>query len=255
MFGIDVSHHQDPKTLAWDDFAGAVDFVIARACYGAELRDRCVVEHVRRGRAIGAKVGLYIFYRPSQPVEKQYDLFRSVADLVHLGAGDIVPCVDIEDDPFPTATPVTRAWNAPVLELVHKLDAAFGVKCMPYLNESDWIDLGEPAWLLERDRPLWIANYTKAPSPKVPRGRAWNIWQHRVSVFDPSGEGGLDKAKERRVLDQNRANGLPLLGLAPARAAAPVETTGEDDRDWDELRDEVAARQIPWFDLIDFKAG
>ena len=93
-FGIDLSHHQNPAQLAWSRFEGAVDFVICRAAYGAGLRDRHFEEHARRARAIGAKVGLYLFYRPIHSPAAHWDLFRSLADQIKLCEGDLVPALD-----------------------------------------------------------------------------------------------------------------------------------------------------------------
>jgi GH25 family lysozyme M1 (1,4-beta-N-acetylmuramidase) len=89
-FGIDLSHHQSSAGQPWNRYEGKVQFVICRASYGGELRDREVVNHMAHARKIGAKVGLYQFFRPSQSVSSHWDQLRAVAELVKLGEGDLV---------------------------------------------------------------------------------------------------------------------------------------------------------------------
>lgn len=209
-FGIDLSHHQDPATQPWDRYQGKVDFVICRASYGGELRDRQVTGHMERARAIGAKVGLYQFFRPTQSVSSHWDQLRAVADLVKLGEGDIVPALDIERDPMPKpqGVDVSAAWSAPCEELVGRIVEAFG-DAMVYITQREWGMLGKPEWVLKR--PLWIAHYTAAAKPATPNNVDATIWQHRVGPFDPQGPGGYDKA--RPLLDHNKGlKDLPLIG-------------------------------------------
>ncbi|RYZ01430.1 MAG: hypothetical protein EOO73_35625 [Myxococcales bacterium] len=223
-FGIDLSHHQRAASQPWDKFEGKVDFVICRAAYGGLMRDREVIEHMRRARAIGAKVGLYQFFRPSQSVDRHWDELRAVADLVKLGEGDIVPALDIEHDPMPKpGQDVAPSWSPQCEELVSRIVQGFG-DALVYITQREWRMLGKPQWLLER--PLWVAHYTDRPTPATPNDAPATIWQHRVAPFDPHGPGGFDK--KHPVLDQNRGlRDLPLIGSAP-------------DAGLDDLRDHVA---------------
>lgn len=220
-YGIDISHHQSPNSLPWKQLEGAVDFVICRSTYGAELRDRHVLEHVRRVRSIGAQVGLYHFYRPIHSVAQQWDAFRAVADAVELGVGDIVPALDIELDPFPKpGNKVDTSWSAPCEELANKMAELYG-DVLIYVTQREWRQLGAPEWVLAR--PLWVAHYTSAPKPASPGNVEPVIWQHRVAPFVRNGAGGYDKA--RPELDQNR-------GLKPIPTIAQ-----HPDEEFDDLRD------------------
>lgn len=220
-YGIDLSHHQSPAGLPWSQFKGHTDFVYCRASYGAELRDRSTLEHVRRARDIGARIGLYHFFRPLHSVEAQWDLFQSVADAVGLGPGDLVPALDIERDPFPKpGVAVEPSWSAPCKQLADRFAAAYG-NVVIYITQREWRQLGEPQWVLER--PLWVAHYTAAAQPATPGNVAPIIWQHRVARFVPNGPGGYDK--EHPLLDQNRGLGpIPTIGALP-------------DEGFDDLRD------------------
>lgn len=210
-YGVDLSHHQNPARVPWEQMRGHVDFVICRAAYGAELKDKHVVEHVRRAREIGAKVGLYLFFRPSQAIGTQWDTFREVAGSVGYGEGDIVPALDIEDDPLPTYTKVDPSWSPFCRDLASRMADAYG-GVMLYLSAWEWALLGKPDWPL--DYPLWVPDYTAAPAPPTPGGAVPTIWQHRVGPFAPLGPGGYNKLHPD--IDQDRLiRPLPLIGGVP----------------------------------------
>lgn len=245
-YALDLSHHQNPATLPWDTFAGKVDAVIARASYGSELRDRHCVEHINRARSLGAKVGVYHFFRPHQPVSKQWGMFRSQCDYVGLREGDIVPALDIEHDPLPKpGLPVTPDWSGPAQELSALIGATYG-ECMIYITQREWVMLGKPQWVL--DRPLWVAHYTGAPKPATPGGRPSVLWQHRVGPFVPNGAGGY--VKDAPVLDQNRILApLPLIAKCMPQSYVLATESGETDDGWDDLRSRVAAQQFDMLEL------
>jgi GH25 family lysozyme M1 (1,4-beta-N-acetylmuramidase) len=223
-FGIDLSHHQMSAFQPWDKYRGKVDFVICRASYGGLLRDREVVAHVEHARAIGAKVGLYQFFRPTQTLEQHWDQLQAVAELVGIGEGDIVPALDIEYDPLPRprGVEVSQAWSAKCEELTNRIVETYG-DALVYITQREWVMLGKPDWVLRR--PLWVAHYTNAPTPATPGDVSATIWQHRVGPFEPNGPGGYVKA--RPELDQNRGlKDLPLIGQ-------------HADENLDELRDQA----------------
>ncbi len=234
QYGVDVSHHQNPASLPWATFAESSSFAIMRGSYGT-MKDRVTAEHVKRARGVGLKVGLYHFFRPTQPVQDQLAVFRAQLDLARIGVGDIIPVIDVESDPLPKATPVSPAWQGSVLEFVDAMVSELG-DCMVYITQREFGMLGAPAWLLTR--PLWVAHYTGASKPATPGNKPWTIWQHRVGPYDPNGAGGYDTAHP--VLDQNRlAGALPLIGVAaPAqRATLPPahETEGDHDQGLEDL--------------------
>ena len=225
LYGIDVSHHQRPASLAWETIAEQSTFAIVRASYGT-MRDRVTLDHVKRARAAGMKVGLYHFFRPSRPVQPQLDLFLGILVEAKIGPGDIVPVVDVEADPLPTLQLVTKAWQDPVRTMLATLRDRFG-NAMVYITQREFGMLGHPEWLLTF--PLWIAHYTGAAKPASPGNRPWTIWQHRVAPYLAFGPGGYDRA--RPELDQNRAVDLPLIGSVRAftEPTAPLETDENDD--------------------------
>jgi len=235
-YGIDVSHHQAPAALPWAAFAESSSFCICRGSYGT-MKDRVTAEHVKRARGAGLKVGLYHFFRPSQSVTDQLAVFRAQLDLAKIGAGDIIPVIDVEADPLPKATPVSPAWQGSVLEFVDAMVSELG-DCMVYITQREFNQLGAPAWLLTR--PLWVAHYTGAAKPATPGNKPWTIWQHRVGPYDPNGPGGYDTAHP--VLDQNRLSGaLPLIGAVEPVVNSTLPPAHETDGDHDQGLEELLA--------------
>lgn len=184
---------------------------------------------MRRARGISAKVGLYLLYRFRDALETQWDLFRSVADAVKLGSGDLVPALNIEHDPLPRpGADVAPSWSGPLEELAGRISETFGNTVL-YTTQREWGLLGKPTWLLRH--PLWVAHYTSAPRPASPNGVEPTIWQYRVGPFDPLAAGGFDHA--RPELDHNRALGpLPVIGK--------VVNGSLPDEHLDDLRDAAA---------------
>lgn len=221
-YGIDISAHQDPTKLPWAEFQGHIDFVIARASFGIVIDNRAK-EHVRRARGIGAKVGLYTFFRPSQPWSDQFQALRSVADGTNIGSGDIVPALDIEDDSIAPEA-VSPAWSARCQAFVEKIVNEYG-DAIVYISRRGWSMLGKPEWVLHR--PLWCPNYRVA-KPATPANMPATIWQHRVDVFEPNGPSTAPEPEPPGAIDQSRLLlPLPLIGYRPsdddrARVAALV---------------------------------
>lgn len=203
-YGIDVSHWQSPDLLPWKEWLGKVDFVIARASYGRTV-DASAKGHIGRARDIGAKVGVYGFFRVVEDVKQQHDAIRKVCTANGLDSRDIVPALDIEADMDRAVEP---SWSEPARELVDMLVDTFG-NCLVYCTQREWHMMGSPAWALKR--PLWCAHYTAAPEPATPGGLPATIWQHRVGPFEAMGPGGSFPADLQ--IDQNRLlRPLPLIG-------------------------------------------
>lgn len=224
QYGIDVSHHQTPAKLPWSTFKGKVDFVIVRANYGT-APDKAAEEHIQRARDIGAAVGLYSFYRPSQPRMAQQDVFfEQIYKLCRIG--DIAPALDIEKDPYPSpGLPVTALWSPLCREYAQSLEREFG-DVLIYITQAEWKLLGSPDWVLQY--PLWVAHYTANAKPLTPGNKEHHIWQHRVAPFLHNGPGGLSKNTTNNI-DQNRAlKPLPnILRMGPRKILIPDDL---DDR-------------------------
>jgi GH25 family lysozyme M1 (1,4-beta-N-acetylmuramidase) len=225
LHGIDVSHHNQTSRIPWEKIRETSEFCICRAGYGAKLRDRNVTEHMRAARGHGFVVGLYHFFRPQHTPEAQFQLFKSVADEVGCGPGDIVPFVDIEHDPVPKpGTDVQPSWSQPARDLVAMIIDAYA-DCGVYITAREWSMLGSPSWVLER--PRWVAHYTSG-ALSSPASKPARIWQHRVGPYDPQGPGGYFPNEPGLILDQNRAQSpLPLIHADRPPVAVPPLEPGE----------------------------
>jgi hypothetical protein len=182
-YAIDLSHHQAPASVPWKGLLGKVDVVMVRLAYGAALRDETAAAHIKGARSIAATVGGYQFYRPTQSVDAHFNTLLATIESAGLGAGDVVPALDIEPDTYPTKQPPNPSWAEPCEELVGRIVDHFG-DCLVYTTRAYWVQMGSPSWLLER--PLWVAHWGVA-KPASPGGVEPALWQHRVAAFDPSG--------------------------------------------------------------------
>lgn len=239
IFGLDISHHQAASVVPWEDLAARDGFLYARASYGT-MRDRRVTEHFARAKEAGIKVGLYHFFRASQAITDQLEVFCDLAELVGYGPGDLAPAIDIEAD---IKRPVEPWWSRPANELTMLLVAQWS-ECVVYLTQREWTMLGKPAWT--KERPLWVAHYTKRSEPATPQGHEWSIWQYRVGPYDPNIENQVTDAKHPRALDHNMAVHLPVILEQPpdtersvAFPAVPLELSDDDWAEHRRLRDEM----------------
>jgi lysozyme len=239
-FGIDVSHHQNPAAVPWDSIAATSSFCICRTTYG-RMRDRQVAEHMRRARAAGLQVGVYHFFRPSQPVEDQCAALRAAAQAADYRPGDIVPALDVEADPIPTMQHVKPDWEPKVRRMAEAMAVAFGAQPLIYITQREWGMLGRPMWMT--DYPLWVAHYTPRAKPATPGDVAATIWQHRVGPYSPSGPGGYFDVPGTLQLDQNRLLGrLPLAQRVPWEEGSTPRQLEEADDGLEALALSVAAR-------------
>lgn len=253
IYGVDVSTFQAPTAIPRD-----VDFVLARSNFGA-TPDRRAPEHAAavRLRGDGTAFGLYAFFVPTVAVQAQVDAFRRSADACQLGAGDVIPWVDVESYKADGSAPPAPEWCGPLEEFCGRLDVDFGV-AGTYISQRDFKRLGIPAWLLAR--PLWVPHWRQTPgAPAVPtaaRAIARSlysvpvIWQYRVG---PYRRGALHVAGEQlapNAIDHDRCDDyLPRIGSAvvktsPEPCRKPVAPSGFDpsldltEDDWLRMRSE-----------------
>lgn len=238
LTGCDVSVFQPSLLVDWRGY----DFGIVRATYGKNP-DKSTLAHVARIRVAEKKVGLYHFFRADQPVQAQFDAFVDRCEACKIGAGDIVPAVDVEDFPGHTIGPNDVAALSQFCELLRSQ-----FDCLPliYITQRDWHRLGKPAWVL--DHPLWVAHYpgygstSPLAKPATPNGAPWRIWQCLVGPLDRR----IQKHDDPKAVDQNFASDpLPLIA-ENAEPVAPPSPAVDDpkpsipyvlltDEAWDEM--------------------
>ena len=217
--------------VPWKDF----DFGIARAAYG-KSPDKKTQQHVAAIRAGGATLGLYHFFRADQDPHEQFSAFANVARTANLGAGDLLPCVDIEDFQGHVIGP----GDVDVCEdFVRRCRSEFGGVII-YITQRDWHRLGKPVWMLQH--PLWVAHYPGKGStsilskPATPNGAPWRIWQCMVGPLGKS----LQKHDDPYAVDQNLASDpLPLIEAKPEQLpdSSTIPWIGLTDEAYEEMRE------------------
>lgn len=177
LFGIDVSHYQAP--IDWQRVSNAgVVFAILKASEASSYKDKNFAAWWPAVKANGIIRGAYHFFRPYAPVDRQIANF--LGSLPKLDAGDLPSVLDLE---------VPENWRnislksriAMIRRWLDAVEDAQGIKPIIYLSSSFPGDvLANDPFL--RDYILWLAHYTKAAKPKVPKpwapDKTWTIWQY-----------------------------------------------------------------------------
>lgn len=203
LTGIDVSQWQ-PAALV--DYAALAEdglkFVVARACYGTSP-DSSFALHVDRARRAGLQVGGYAFFRQHQEWPRQFALLISQLDAAGLGAGDIVPAIDLETNSSGYDGPLDpAAHNGGGRALVEAVAERSG-EALCYLSPGHWLELGRPAWITQPGVALWVADWRAGDGPRWPADGAWALWQSSATYRSP--------AFPRGPLDHDMARRLPLI--------------------------------------------
>ena len=234
LHGVDVSVYQTPSAVPAD-----ADFVIVRATFGAKL-DRRAAEHVTALRQRErCAVGLYHFFVPGQSTADQVEAFSQVADQCAVGAGDLIPWIDVESPRGDGSMPPRPEWCPQLLDMVKALQDGFGQVGL-YITQRDWTLLGKPGWALEL--PLWVAHWRASPGhPASPGGIPPVFWQYRVGPWD---RGALHRGEHTnpRAIDHDCCvtEALPLI-VPPGEPIPETPTIpwiGLEEDDWDDMRAE-----------------
>lgn len=168
--GVDVSKYQGMIDFAKIKAAG-MSYVFVKATQGITGVDPDYVHNIAAARAAGLVAGAYHFYETNDDPSAQFGNFKQHADVK---PGDLPPVVDIE---------VLAQGSRPDLandlkSFLVLLEQAYGAKPILYSGVSfanEYLT-GFGAY------PLWVAEYTSAPAPKVPTGwSTWTFWQYSQS--------------------------------------------------------------------------
>lgn len=193
---IDVSEAQgviDWKTVA----AAGVRTAFIRATQGLATVDKQFVANVTGARTAGLKVGLYHAYLPNDNADIQASNFlKAVAPYRFKLTYPLI--VDVERQNGMTPTQVADG----LLTLLTVLDGATGQKSWIYTAEGPWnAYVGAQHDAVFSQHTLWVANYTSASKPAMPRcwGEGnWVFWQYanngKVAGIDEKHNVDLDRA-------------------------------------------------------------
>ncbi|MGF1490954.1 MAG: GH25 family lysozyme [Microcoleaceae cyanobacterium] len=180
--GIDVSDWQ--PNVNWKAVADAgMTFAIIKATEGATFVADVFPSYWEQIKAQGLVRGAYHFFRPGSSVQGQIDNFLNT---VSLEDGDLPPVCDIETtDGVSAGTLLDRMG-----QWLEAVEQRTGYRPIVYTYPGFWESLNTSRF---SDYPLWIAHYTSAAQPIVPRGwDSWMLWQFTDSGSVPGVGGGTD---------------------------------------------------------------
>ena len=191
MNGIDVSHHQGQ--IEWAQVCDSgIAFAFIKATEGLSYTDPLFAKNWAAARHVGIRRGAYHFFRPQLDPVRQAQHFLAVIGHDH---SELPPVLDVEvlDGVAPQEV-ITRTQQC-----MGVLTEELTVAPILYTSAYFWRDtLGNPPAF--SNHPLWIAHYTHALSPTVPRAWAtWTFWQHSQEgrVHGIAGNVDLNRCNEK----------------------------------------------------------
>lgn len=188
--GIDVSHHQNE--IDWQAVRSAeIEFVFIKATEGTTFVDPKFKHNWRAAKEAGLIRGAYHFFRTTSPLE------GNIANLVNtvekLEPGDLPVVLDLEipnqwtDIEAGRREDLIERWLDGVCDYFEGTMTPIVYLSPNFATET----LANPAFL--KDYPLWLAHYTSAPQPRVPRPWTdWTFWQYTNEGKVPGIKGNVD---------------------------------------------------------------
>lgn len=185
--GIDVSHFQG--RIDWAAVVqGGMAFTFIKTTDGIAGSDPLFRANWHQTRDVGLKRGAYHFFRAQQDSERQAHNFLA---MLKGEAGELPPVLDFE---LLGGASAEQALNG-AKRWMEVVENECGRKPMLYTGAAFWnTSLNSSALLAEH--PMWIAHYTEASQPQMPRAWSrWDFWQHseKGSVAGISGPVDLDR--------------------------------------------------------------
>jgi GH25 family lysozyme M1 (1,4-beta-N-acetylmuramidase) len=193
--GIDVSSWNGQ--IDWNVVKSKVAFAFIRASAGIATLDPMYQANVLECERLGIPFGAYHYLKPDKDFKKQADVFADLA------RGPLPPVIDVETDGG-----LDKSALGNYLEkFVKRVEVALGREVAIYTSKGFW-DAEVPLTNWAKNRKLWIAAWTSAPSPALPKEwveinqpRDWEFWQ-----WSSKGDGPSYGCESTHV-DLNRYNG------------------------------------------------
>ena len=182
LSGVDLSKWQGNVDFAKIRAAGHA-YVFVKATQGATGVDPDYARNIAAARAAGLAAGSYHFYVTADDAASQ---FANLAQHLDVQPGDLPPVIDIEVLSSSGSLPNLAAQLQALLD---DIERKWNVRPIIYSGENFAnVDLkGFSAY------PLWLAEYTGAPAPKLPLDwAAWTFWQYSQSGSVPGVAGAVD---------------------------------------------------------------
>jgi len=179
--GVDLSKWQGAVDFGKLKAAGVV-YAFVKVGQGATGADPAYARNIAGARAAGLYVGSYHFYATDHDAQSQ---FANLSAHLDLKPGDLPPVVDIEV----LANNSLPGLAAQLREFLDLIENRYRVKPILYSG------LSFAAAQLQGfgDYPLWLAEYTSAPAPRMPGGwTTWTFWQYSQSGRIDGVNGAVD---------------------------------------------------------------
>ena len=222
--GIDVSDNSE--NIDWEKVKSeGIDFAFARVNYGTYKQDKQFTSYWPAIKKAGIIRGAYLFFRPSDEVDPQVEMF---AQALEIEPGDLPPVVDIEQDYYNHGH--NDHWDD--LSSTEKLDritnvltaveVATGYKPIIYTGSSFWDDKIKTSRFADYD--LWIAHFD-TNTPTIPGG--WKFQTFHQYKGDQTGfpgiDGDVDRNRFNGALDRLQALTVPAVSLQQGRIGLNVK--------------------------------
>lgn len=184
--GIDVSHFQGAIDSAQVAGSGVV-FAYIKASEGEFTKDPFYSTNYSSLRQNQVLRGAYHFFRPEVDAQAQASNFLAAVN--QLTAGDLPPALDVEV----TGEQSPSAIAAGMQQWLDAVQQSLGRTPVIYTSASFWnTALGGTAAFT--GYPLWVAEYTSGPAPKIPTGFSnYAFWQYSQSGSVPGISGSVDE--------------------------------------------------------------
>lgn len=187
---IDISYHQYPEKIDYNQFAYAADGFILRSGYGTGAPGKFVGQdpsfncHYQELTSRGKPVGAYHFITAYQPIDKQVEIFYNATKDKTLKLG---LWADVETEAG--ATPIKAVH---VIEFIERAEALMG-NIDIYTGRWCWADIMGNQYAKYSAKKLWMAAYVSNWTNHVPHGwNNWLLWQYTSGGRYPGYAGGVD---------------------------------------------------------------
>jgi lysozyme len=192
--GVDLSKWQGAVDFAQIKAAGKT-YVFVKVSQGSDGVDPDYQRNIDAARAAGLYVGSYHFYTTDHTAQSQFD---NVVKHLDIKAGDLPLVVDIEVL-SKNSLPDLAAELKTFLDLIEQ---KYSIKPIIYSGEN----FANEYLKGFADYPLWLAEYTDAPAPKLPLDwSAWTFWQYSQSGSVPGVNGAVDLDRFNGTAEQIEA--------------------------------------------------
>ncbi|MGI8655455.1 MAG: GH25 family lysozyme [Pyrinomonadaceae bacterium] len=194
--GIDVSRWQSQVDYSRVARVG-IKYVLCKATQSLHHVDPLFGRNWAGIKAAGLIRGAYHFASPMRPAIEQADFFARTVGA--LDAGDLPLVLDIEDANNLPPIRVAR-W---VSDFVLRLQQTTGRDPIIYTTASFWKD--HCGLVTLGHLPLWVAHYTNAQEPILPRGwDNYTFWQYTQAGHVDGVTGNVDRNHFLGSLDDLR---------------------------------------------------